>query len=314
MGNNVNTAALVETSLLTALTTVLAIAGFYIPLMGYLLFIVAVPFIIITVRHSIRYAAIATIAAAILVSFLTFPTYGIYIALLGGAVGSIMGITIKRGKDATASIFYGAIIATGSLGIMISIATLISGVSIVEMIDSILDETLLLTESMGLSEAFTESETSLVGMMELFKMMVPSSMIMSGVVYAIANYGISAVLLRRMGIMNIRNRSFSEFTLPSNILVGTAVILILSYLSGRMNIVDSEVLFVNVLNLFTYIFLVQGLAVLFFLLDKRGSGTATKIVSVIVVFILGMIVFVAAIGWLDSAFDFRKIRLKNTGD
>ena len=270
--------------------------------------IIAVPFIIITVRHSLRYVIISIIASAILVTFVTFPTYGIYIAMMGGFVGCIMGLSIKKKKDSSTSIFYGALTASVSLMIMISLATLISGVSIIETVDQILGETVKITETMGLGEIISESGVSMTDITDLFKMVIPSSLVLSGAIFAVFNYFISTIILKRLGMDTKQAKTFSEFSLPGNILFGTTFILVLTYFSGKLNIVDSEALFVNVLNVFTYVFLVQGVAVLFFFLEKRKLGKGIKILSVFLIFILGIILPVAMFGWLDSAFDFRKLR------
>lgn len=311
MSQNPNTIALVEAALLTALTVILAIAGFYLPLLGYLLFIIAVPFIIMSVRHERRYVFISAVASAVLVTFLTFPTYGLYIGMLGGMVGAMMGHHVKLHRDSSTVIFYGALTTTVALIVMFSLATLISGISIMDMVSGMLDETLLLTESMGLGEALSDSETTLSEMVEVFKMVIPSALILSGAIFSLINYFLASVVLKRMGTWSMPPRPFSKFTLPQNVLPGTTVILVLSYLAGRMNWVDQEVLFLNVLNLFIYVFMVQGIAVLFHLMERYRVGRGLKVMVVVVIFLTNTMMAVAVLGWLDSALDFRKIRVKS---
>lgn len=311
MSRDQNTIALVEAALMTALTAILAIAGFYLPLMGYLLFIIAVPFIIMSVRHSGRYVITSALAAAVLVSFLTFPTYGIYIALLGGAVGFVMGYFLKRQKDSSTVIFYGALMTTVSLFVMFSLAALVSGINIMDMVTGILDETVLLTENMGLGEIVANSEVSIAEMMEIFKMVIPSSLILSGVIFALVNYFFASIILKRMGSWSMPPKPFSQFTLPANILIGTSLIIVLTYLAGKLNIVDSEVLFVNVMNVFIYVFMVQGIAVIFHLMEKRNLGKGLKTMVVVIIFITGMTMAAAVLGWVDSAIDFRRIRKRD---
>jgi len=306
-----NTIALVEAALLTALTAILAIAGFYLPLMGYLLFIVAVPYIIMSVRHPRRYVFTSAIASAVLVSFLTFPTYGIYIALLGGLVGFVMGHFLKLKKDSSTVIFYGALATTISLIFMFSLATVVSGINVMDMVTQILDETVLLTENMGLSEMVANSDVTIAEMMEIFKMVIPSALILSGAIFALINYFFASVILKRMGTWTMPPKPFSQFTLPANVLIGTTLILIMTYLAGKLNLVDSEVLFLNILNVFIYVFLVQGVAVIFHWMEKRNLGKGLKIIVVMIVFITGMTMAAAVIGWLDSAFDFRRIRKRD---
>lgn len=311
MSRNPNTVSLVETALLTALAAILAIAGFYLPLLGYLLFIIAVPYIVIRVRHSQRYVVISAIASAILVTFLTFPTYGLYLALVGGLVGAVMGHHILRQRDSSTIIFYGALTATVALIVMFSLASVVSGVSLADMMTEIMDETLRLTENMGLPGMDDGFMAALEETVETIKMMVPSALILSGAIFAVINYAVAAAILKRIGTWVMPPRPFSRFSLPGNVLIGTTVILVLSYLVGQLNIVDSGVLFLNVLNLFIYLFLVQGLAVLFHLIERNRLGKGVKIALVAFVIITSMTVPVAVVGWLDSALDFRKIRRKS---
>lgn len=313
MSVNKDTVALVEASLLTALTVIIAIGAIYLPFLGYLSFIIAVPFVILSVRHSLKYAAIATIATAILVALLSYPTYGIYVATLGGFVGNVMGYSIKKNKDNSTVIFYSSLVAVMSLMIMISIATLISGISLADMVDEMLSESISLVESMGLGERLAESGILLTNTMEIFKMIIPSTLILTSAIFASVNYFISSIILKRMGMKSSKQKTYSEFLLPSNILFGATILLILTYLVGKFNIVDSQVLFINILNLFIYVFLIQGIAVIFYFIDKRKLGKGIKILSGIIIFFTGMLIFVSILGWLDCVFDFRKLKQKNMG-
>ncbi|MBN2260790.1 MAG: YybS family protein [Clostridiales bacterium] len=313
MSSNRETAALVEAALLTAITSILAIAGIYIPFLGYLMFIIAVPFIILMVRHNWKYAVIATIASAVLVTFVSFPTYGIYVAVLGGFVGMVIGYFIKNGKDSSYAIFYGGLAAIVSFIALLSLMTLITGVTLSSMVEEILAASYKMTESMGFEEVFSQSGIQLNDMLELFKMILPSALIISAVVFAFVNYAVANIIMRRAGMKIGSPKKFSEFVLPSNILTGTSIILILAYFSGKMNIVDSQMLFMNVLNLFVYIFFIQGLAIVFSYFEKRNLKRVMKIIIVILIFLLQMTLTIAILGWIDNIFDFRKIRKKKLG-
>ena len=116
-----------------------------------------------------------------------------------------------------------------------------------------------------------------------------------------------------MGMKSTKQKTFSEFLLPSNILFGATIMLILTYFVGKFNIVDSQVLFINILNLSIYVFFIQGIADIFYFIDKRKLGKGIKIFSIIVIFFTGILVLVSIIGWLDCIFDFRKLKQKNVG-
>ena len=313
MSANKDTVALVEASLLTALTVIIAIGAIYLPFLGYLSFIIAVPFVILSVRHSLKYTAIATVATAVLVTLLSYPTYGIYVATLGGFVGNVMGYSIKKNKDNSTIIFYSSLATVMSLMIMISITTLISGISLLDMVNKMLSESISLIESMGLGDRLAESGFLLTNTMEVFKMIIPSTLILSSAIFASVNYFISSIILKRMGMKSTKQKTFSEFSLPSNILIGATIILILTYLVGKFDIADSQVLFINILNISIYVFLIQGVAVIFHFIDKRKLGKGIKIFSIVLIFFTGILILVSIIGWLDCVFDFRKLKQKNMG-
>ncbi|OPL07900.1 MAG: hypothetical protein AVO33_03250 [delta proteobacterium ML8_F1] len=307
------TKALVETALLSSITSILAIAGMYIPFLGYLMLIVAVPFILIVVRHSARYGVLGALATGMLVMFVSFPTYGIYVAAMGGGVGILMGQQIKKRKESMTVIFYGALGASVTMILLLTLTTLVTGVSLIAMVEELLAESFQITDRMGLENVLLESGVTLEDILEIFKLILPSTLILTSAFFAVFNYNVGRVILRRTGFTAGESKPFSQFTLPGNIIMGTTLILILTYLSGYFNIVDTEVLFINILNLFIYIFLLQGLAIIFFLLEKKQFKTGMKIFVVLMVFLLQMVVGVALIGWIDNIFDFRKIRQKKTG-
>ncbi len=313
MNSSNQTKALVETALLSSITSILAIAGMYIPFLGYLMFIVAVPFILIVVRHSVKFALLGALATGFLVTFVSFPTYGIYVAAMGGGVGVIMGLAVKLRREAMTVIFYGALAASVTMMLLLSLTTLVTGVGLLEMVEEVLFESFRVAEGAGFENILLESGFTLEDILDIFKMILPSTLILSSAFYALLNYNVGRIILRRTGFVTGDSRPFSEFTLPGNIITGTTLILILTYLSGYLNIVNTEVLFINVLNIFIYVFLLQGLAILFFLLEKRHFKTGMKVFAVILVFLLQMTVGVAIIGWIDNIFDFRKIRQKKTG-
>ncbi len=139
-------------------------------------------------------------------------------------------------------------------------------------------------------------------------MIIPSSLIISAAIYSLINYLIATIIMKRTGMDVSSVKKFSEFTLPNNIMVGTTIILVLSYFAGKLNVVDPQILFMNVLNLFIYVFLIQGIAIMFFYLEKWKFKRFAKILSVIAVFLFQVTLTLAVVGWIDNVFDFRKLR------
>ncbi|MCD6436453.1 MAG: DUF2232 domain-containing protein [Clostridiales bacterium] len=308
MNSRKKTVALTESALMTAITCVLAIAGIYIPFLGFCMFIISVPFVVLMVRHSWKYVVISAISSAILVTFISFPTYGIYVAIFGGLVGLVMGHYIKEKKDSSYIMFYGALMTSVAFIIILTITTLITGVSLSDIVEKAFTEMLYLRDNMGLTNMMNTSEMQFTEVLKIFKMIIPSSLIVIAGIYSMVNYLIATIIMRRIGMDVSSAHKFSEFALPNNIMAGTTIILVLSYISGKLNIVDSQVLFINILNLFVYVFLIQGIAIMFFFLEKRKLKKSAKILSVVAIFLFQMTLILAIVGWLDNVFDFRKLK------
>ncbi len=57
--------------------------------------------------------------------------------------------------------------------------------------------------------------------------------------------------------------------LPKNIVIGSLIIFVLSYLTVDMGIIDRSLMMFNLEMLFTFIFSVQGLAVIFYFRSQK---------------------------------------------
>lgn len=308
MENKKNTKALVESALITSIACIVAIVGIYVPLLGYLLILISVPFIILMIRNGWKYVVLSSLVSSILVGAISFPTYGIYVAVLGGGVGIVIGYFINKGDESSKVIFYGTVATSISFFVIFMIIVFLSGISAIEMIDYMTDEITVILKDAGIESVLTERGVELAKIAVIFKMLIPSSIIIFATIFSIINYFISSVIMQRIGMDISKIKRFSHFSLPNNIMIGTTVILILSYIVGKLNIVNSQVLFINIFYIFVYVFMVQGLAVLVFYMESVKMNIYLKIITIILVFVFQLIIVIAILGWFDSIFDFRKLR------
>lgn len=310
MKNKKNTKGLVESALITSIACIVAIVGIYVPFLGYTLMLISVPFIILMIRNGWKYVILSSLVSSILVATISFPTYGIYVAVLGGGVGIVIGYFIDKGDESSKVIFYGTIATSIAFFVIFMIIAFLSGISAIEMIDYITAETTVMLKDTGMEKMLTGKGLEFGNIAVVFKMLIPSSIIIFATIFSIFNYFISSVIMQRIGMNIPKIKRFSQFSLPNNIMIGTTLILILSYIVGKLNIVNSQVLFINILYLFIYVFMIQGLSVLFFYMESVKMNIYLKIITVILVFIFQLIIVIAILGWLDSIFNFRKLGRK----
>ena len=105
---------------------------------------------------------------------------------------------------------------------------------------------------------------ALESMKEMAKLAFPGTLIVFSLVIAYLNYAVISWFVNKSGRKISVLPPFRAFSLPKNILIGTVIIYLLSYITANMGIIDKDLLMFNLELLFTFIFSVQGLAVIFY--------------------------------------------------
>ncbi len=142
---------------------------------------------------------------------------------------------------------------------------------------------------------------------EMTKLAVPGMLIVICMVITYFNYGILSWAIRKSGRKISVLPPFRTFALPRNIVLGSVLIYVLSYLIGKMGIIDKSLLMFNLELLFTFIFSIQGLAVIFsFGYFKKIPKLVVLIISCIFIVTWFGQTFLFLLGLTDIVFDIRK--------
>lgn len=311
MNNRNKVPSMVEGALISAIAVVMMLMGIYLPMFGIFTMLIPTPFIILGVRRGINYVMPSVIVASIISIMLTSISSGLTVLFIGGFNGIVISYMIRKNHSLSKTFLAGAITSIFSVIIYISLINMILGIDYFALMDeSLVESGKMVKNFVGNSELTTNIEDSVENLRIAFKILLPFVFTMMGSVVAFANIQLSRLVLRRTGYDIKPSRPLSELVLPDNILMGTTVILILTYLVGRMEIVNMDTMFLNIFNIFVMVFMVQGLGVVSFYLDKLIVNKPIKALSMIFIIFSGVSIFVALVGWLDSLFDFRKIRMK----
>lgn len=315
MNLNNNTKALTETAVVTALMVVFALVGVYF--LNIIIVLYPIPFIILGVRHGTKYNILSLVVSSLVLGVLTSIVLGIFLFVFLGFMSILLTYMLKRKYSTSQILMLTAGILLISILVALTLFNFITGTSLISDMENFIDEAIESSYEEVKDMGFTSYEQEEVKKIietfyEYFVLLMPFIIITSSLFISYINFWISVAILRRLGDKTKVVPRFKRFTLPSNIILGTSVIIICTFIIGYFEILYYETIILNVVALMTFVFFLQGLAVVAFLIDKLTINKIFKWIflglAVINVF-LNMIIALA--GFLDALLDFRKIRQVN---
>ena len=316
MNSQKKTRAMIEASLMAALTCIFAIVGTYIPFLAFVLLFIPIPFIVLGKRHGMQFVVLSIIASAIIIGSLTEPIYSIFVVALPGITAIVMGYLMNKEYSPGKVLAGGAVAALISSLISISLTALISGVGTITQISEILKEVtdmqIAIYGRMGMeAQQLEQMKASMANSMQVASMIIPAAIMLSAVFLAYINYMLTVQVLRRIGYKVEQLSPLREFYLPKSILMGTFIIIGLTMVMRYVNIIDYTTLVANVFVIFQFIYLIQGLAVVSYFMTAFHMGKALKIILLLFILLNQMGLFmVAMIGFVDVFVNFRKLKNK----
>ena len=138
---------------------------------------------------------------------------------------------------------------------------------------------------------------------------IPSFLIIISFLITYINIFFASIALRKMGYGYVNVQRFSRFKLPNNIIPGIGIMFLAAYIMKSLEIQYHGALILNITFLAGFIFMVQGLAVVDFLLIKAKIKSILRFILLALnIFILPTSTIMFLIGVADSIFDSRKLR------
>lgn len=308
------TRALVEAALIVAITSIFVIIGNYIPFLSLLLIFLPVPFMILGKRHGAYMEILSIATAGMVIGSLIGPMPMLFLFIQFGIMAMVMGYMMRK-EYAVGKVWAGGAVASlVSTLLIISLISAVNGVNLAEqMMEAMkksVDMTMSFYRGMGVdADKLNELEKMYDYMLHTTGMILPSAVILAAVFSSYINYTLTAFILNRIGHKTATFQPFRYFRLPKSIIMGTIIILVLTYVTGYLKIVNYETLMVNVSYLFHMVFFIQGLAVISFLTSAYGLGKPLKI-FIYILAVLNPLGRTAAIllGLADAFADFRKLK------
>jgi uncharacterized protein YybS (DUF2232 family) len=315
LSRNSKTSRLTESAFVAGILIIFALIGTLI--FPFIDFIYALPAILLAKRQDYKASIMALTAAGIIATILLGVQSGMYYLILYTPMAAVMSYFIYKDKKPSLTIFSGGLAFLASFIVLLFIMQLFLEVSLVDYITNMFRESMQLQENFfsnfeGMQEQLQSSEDFYENLITTAVRIIPSIVILMAAGMVTINYYVAQKIAKRLKINIRRLGSFQNFRLPNNIVLGMIVIAVLTFLVGRLNIVNSEALTDNFIILFQLVFLIQGLALVRFMISKYNVTRivwAGVLLGVILVPIFTIMLLLAGIA--DSIFDFRELKESN---
>lgn len=304
-----------EIIIVLLISTILALFGLYY--FQFIIFLYPVLFIILGVRHGLKYTLISLLISSVLVSLIADVVLGVlmFIAFMPLTI-IIINMIVKR-KNPIETLIYSTITFLASVLLIIFLVN-INGVSIIGQlkmnITQAINNQLKVLEQLNLTkEQMTEIRNLHRDYLEIVLAMIPSIIMIFSLVVSYINYLLSTSFLRKLGHAIVFVPKFSNFKLPRNIFLGLGIMFFATFLLNRYNLFNSYDVIINLIVLSLFIFFVQGISVIDYKLKYKNIRTVWRIFILLLIFeimpIAGFLVII--LGLFDAIFDFRKLTSSN---
>jgi len=303
---------IVESSLLVALAVVLFLASYVLPVVGMLFaFLCPAPLVVLGLRHSLVRALLGLGVAAILVSLFVGISGTFFFVLSFGILGVGLGYLSRRYKNSVEIILYGILISLGGKLLLMVILAKLTGVNPFDVrpeeMMSVIDKVASIYREMGMpKETLVAARTQMEATLSMVPKIFPALLIMASAIDCFLSYGISRVVLRRLGSNELPPiRPFSRWSFPKSVFWVFLLSGLLSFIGLRGSV--PELFFrvgVNLRLLSSGILILQGISVFWFYLSIKKINKTIRwiLIGIAIIFPLltQMLLILGIIDmWLD---------------
>ena len=312
--------AITEGALMAGATAALAIAGFYLPLLApALMFVWALPVVIICIRHGMRAGAITMAAAGFIILILSSPFLAIDMMIRSAGPALLLGCGLHARWRSEKTLLFTSIATSVGIALSLAISAAIMGISIGDIFfvePGVVEEMAAMFSDLGLSSSFNMSLDELSALItDTFSMMrylIPAIMIIAGIASSVTNYWVAHFVLRKLQLPLPPMTRLADFRLPIGFafvfVLGLGLLLFGGPVWPQMSV--SASLGANILLASVALYFFQGMGFILSLIGRapqqmRGFWKFALCLAFIIVFQYFFIV-VAIFGLADALLDLRR--------
>jgi uncharacterized protein YybS (DUF2232 family) len=311
-GSDSGTRASVQALVLAALTVTLFAAAGYVPVVGIPVSLLApTPLLLVTLRHGLKKALLALGLSSLSLALLfgSFPSL-LFLAEYG-VMAMTMGETVRRRWSVERTLAIATIAPLVASGIVMGVSLAAADPDVNSLWQQFQENL-----RQALQPYVAEADRAIEGDLQAYIQeaigfvvhLLPALFIISTAVGAVLNYGVVRVLWRRLdGPPLFPEVSLAQWKAPEP----CVWVLIVGGILYLMPILCLQIAGLNVLLLAGLIYLIQGLGIVLFYLQKATVPPLFRSLAYVVLALQPVLLLgVAAFGLFDLWFDFRRMRNK----
>ena len=316
MNRNLKTSNITESAMITGILVIIAYLSSFITL---LMFFYPTPAIILGKRKGLKYSILALIASDLIISMLLGVQTGLVFLILYTPLAVALTYGICRDEDANKTILFGTAAYMISFVLYILFLNFIMSINFIERVAEMYDQSFEMTRGLFdnipdqlRTEQFEQYISDIEKIAPMMNYIVtsvfPAVLIAASVITSYINYLVASKFAVRFSINVKQHEGIGYFSFPRNFMISMAGLLLLSFLLGLLNI-NVEIIQLNLFIIVFIAMLLQGVAVLKFLIDKsKMSKFARSLIFVIIILMsISFSVIYAIIGLVDLTINLRKI-------
>lgn len=272
-----------------------------------------IPMTILFVKYGLRQAILLGITAGILMGIFIDPLTAIIQIATFGAVGIALGAGFKE-KWPPAKLLMG--VTAALIGTAIGLAALMYGVMDVNIVaalgdvfDTLMQETMEQYKNSGMSELqLAETKAQLEEVRRLLPTMLPMFMCLAMAIIAYVNVKVSQFFLQRLGFDVRPFLPIRYWEMPRGVIYLYILALVMKYWGTTRSIEWLNIIGLNLNQMAFFFICIQGLAFLFYFLDRRFHiSTGLQAVIIALFFVMPVFSYAAFImGLIDMLANIRK--------
>lgn len=298
----------------TLLGILIFIAGTLVPLFGLpLMFLYSVPILVVTLETGLGYGIMSALITTTTIFFMFGPAFALIFFLAFALQGIFLAFIAKKLNSGTDLVLAGLLIALFCKVATVLLFAHFTGVNFLfPGVEEIEKAVLTFWQSRLSSLAPTEAlklRENLKAAAYQFAQLVPFVLIAFSSIEILANYFVSSYVHKKIaGDHFFSLPAFGTWSFPKNILLALVVGLFCEYIGEKQ---ADAALFKQVgINLSTItrtLFVIQGLSVVYNLMQRRGFPRTSRIIILVVTPLISFLSDIFSIvGIIDIGFDLRK--------
>lgn len=303
---------IMETIGIIILMLIYSIVGiFYFQL---LLLLFPVGFIVFGLKNGLVPAIFSISIVSIGIGILVDITSGLTLFLMFAPMVAIVTYGIKKRRKALEILGYSSITFFLSFIVISAFVKGVSGFNFITQLEESFKLAIEMQVDMirdsGLSNLeVLRAKNLLEGVYKYILIIMPTILLLLSLMISYANYYISVVLIGKFGVI-VKMPRFSNFKLPNNIMYGIFAMFTGIFLLKFLKVDSYEAILINVVALISFMFVIQGLSVIDYLLIKAKMLIVVRffLLMIITVFIAPLMTIITILGLIDTLFDIRKLR------